>query len=408
MKVASSAGLLAAAVLLVLLLAAPCVAAEAGPCTVTGTLLDFAGAPVPRVWVEILTSEDGVETLVGADLTAEDGSFVVAGVPETTSGEVRASVGAETYRSVGHAFTAAGPNAVVLRPGRLDVTLDLQGDRRWRPPFLVESWGARGGARTWVHGRRGTAAALAPDCTYAVAYPYSNQAIEWFGPAIAVTPGVRAGSIAFNRAQARSAWFAAPRWRSGAPGATTSVVFANWPAGYAVGFAGTEIAPDGRTRRWPSISTSGRATFTRSFHIPSTATPGYTYEVHILRTDPGSRLDLTLHFQVATLAATPRAIVEGESVRLSGVVPTRGHWGSKPGEEKVVTLYARTSRAGQPTSWDATRSGWTRIGAYRTDGYGVYQTARLRPKRTTWYVVRYSGDDTYFRAYSSVVRVAVE
>ncbi len=408
MKGLSFAGLVAVGALLLSMIPVPCAAAASGPCTVNGTLLDFAGAPAPWTWVELSTSEGGDETWIGAALTGGDGSFVITGVPETTTGELRATVGKATYRSAGHVFTAAGPNTVVLRPGHIDVALKLHKDTRWRPPFLVETWGGRGGARTWVDGDRGAAAALAPDCISAVAYPYNNQGIEWSGAAIGVAPGVRAGAITFDQAQARGAWFSSPQWHSGAPGTRTSVVFSNWPARYVLGFSGREIAPDGRTRTWPSIMTSGRVSFSRSFQIPTAATPGYVYELHILRTDGGSRLDLTLSFQVATLTAAPVAIAKGAPVRLSGVVPTKGHWGSQAGAAKNVTLYARTSAAGQPTVWDATRNGWTKVGAYRTDGSGAYQTGRLKPKRTTWYVLRYPGDEKYFRAYTSVVKVTVK
>jgi hypothetical protein len=46
------------------------------------------------------------------------------------------------------------------------------------------------------------------------------------------------------------------------------------------------------------------------------------------------------------------------------------------------------------------------VGRVKANGLGRYARF-LRPTRTTWYVVRYPGDDWYWHAYTSVLKVRV-
>jgi hypothetical protein len=144
-----------------------------------------------------------------------------------------------------------------------------------------------------------------------------------------------------------------------------------------------------------------------SVTIPSTATPGYDYDLHVYRADGASGLDLTTYFQVASLKASPTSARRGRSVRLSGIVPTQGHMGTTLGKAKYVTLYQRTKAAGPPTAWNAAAKGWHKVGTLRANGLGKYQSHLLHPLRTTWYVVRYPGDTWYYAGYTSVIKVAV-
>jgi hypothetical protein len=145
---------------------------------------------------------------------------------------------------------------------------------------------------------------------------------------------------------------------------------------------------------------------TKSIQVPATAAAGYKYRVHVETSD--KPLVLFLNPQVATLKSSKASIYRGGSFRLSGVVPVKDRWGSAPGRPKYVTLYKRTVSAGQPAMWDATRSGWTKVGTYKADGYGKYRTGLFSPKRTTWYIVRYPGDAEYQRGFTSVLKVPVK
>jgi len=97
----------------------------------------------------------------------------------------------------------------------------------------------------------------------------------------------------------------------------------------------------------------------------------------------------------------------GTSVRLTGIVPTQGHVGSKAGKTKELYVFARTTPAGQPGAGNPTKKGWKLVGTCKANGLGKYTTSRLRPTRSTWYVVYYPGDDWYWGAFTSVVKVTV-
>ena len=146
---------------------------------------------------------------------------------------------------------------------------------------------------------------------------------------------------------------------------------------------------------------------TLALKIPSTAPAGYSYWLRFERTDADSRLVLMLPYQVATITRSKSWTRRGGSITVSGRVPTVGHWGTTPGSKKGVVVYKRTSRAGVPTTWDATAKGWTRVGTFKADGYGRFKTRTQRPTRTTYYVARYYGDAQYDRGYTSVTRVYV-
>lgn len=163
-------------------------------------------------------------------------------------------------------------------------------------------------------------------------------------------------------------------------------------------------------KNWPFyVEANGAPYVGVDLTIPKTAPAGYAYEVHPYRyDDEASDLDLTLYFQVATLKPSRSSLSRGGSVTLSGTVPTQGRWGGALGKRKTLTIFQRTTVAGQPTAWDATKKGWKKVGSVRTDGAGAFRTSALRPRRTTWYVARYPGDDWYYRAYTSVVKVAMK
>lgn len=375
-------------------------------CTVTGELQTFAGDPVNGAWVELFAQGGDDATWLAATLTDEQGAFSFNSVPECASAELRVRRDGSTYRSLGHRFTAAGPNRVLLRPGHIGISF-ITTSSSWRPPLLVETWGSGGSTRMWLNSRQGQVDALAPACEYAVAYPFNNQGVEWFGD-VAVAPGQRSETVTFNQADARSAWFATATWASGAPGSRIAVAFSNWPAGYQLEFSGVADAPDAVTQTWPSFTTAGRLQFLRTVRIPKNAPAGYAYEIHVRRLDHSSHLDLELHYQVATLQTSRRTSKARRAITLSGVIPTEGHWGDRKGKAKSVTLYRRTSAAGQPTHWNPAKDGWKKVATLRASQFGKYKSAALHPSRTTWYVVRYPGDGEYARGFTSVAKVTIQ
>jgi hypothetical protein len=253
---------------------------------------------------------------------------------------------------------------------------------------------------------------MAPDYNYACAYFYDNQGVEWTAPSsLSVAPGVNdSRTMHFDQDAAQGAWYLLPYWGSGAPGTNAALVLENWPAGRQASFYGYSQDPDSTVwDDWPYyVEADGTQYLAGGITIPRTATPGYAYVLHVYRyDDSASGLDLRAYFQVCTLAASRSSVKLGSGVQLSGVIPTQGHWGSEPGAAKQVTIYQRTKAAGPPDDWNAATKGWRKVGDVRADGFGKFRTGSLRPQRTTWYIVRYPGDDWYWRGYTAVTKVTV-
>jgi hypothetical protein len=389
------------------------VRAATGPCIVTGHAFDFAGNPLAGVEVDLWYSDTGGFWVD----TDANGMFTFASVPEATSGELVVwpdSSGNTVLYSINDTFTAAGPNDFTLRPGMTGAEVAKTSDKNWNgfASFRLDTWGSAGGGSTVINSDSGFGFVMAPDYDYAVAYPWDNQGIEWnAASALPVTPGMSDGlTMVFDQANGRSAYVGAPYWVSGKPGIKATVVLKNWPAGYHADLYGISESPSGKVNalRKPLTLSGSHQLRNVSVTIPSTATPGYDYDIHVSRIDDGSMLDITTSFQVASLKASPTSIRHGGTVRLSGIVPTQGHMGSKAGKPKSVILYQRTKAAGPPTAWNAAAKGWHKVATLKANGLGKYASRLLRPKRTTWYVVRYPNDAWYWGAYTSVIRVAVK
>ena len=391
--------------------AAPATQTAAGPCEVDGQVLSAGGSPIAGADVYVFYEAAGKTVIADWTQTGADGAFSVTGVPETAAGEIDVYLpSGNSFWASGLTYTAAGPNRFVLRPGYITARLDRRPAGSWRPPFVVHTYGSGGGSTSHVTALAGRALAAAPDLTYAIAYTYDNQAIEWFAASPRkITAGASGGSIPFRLADARGAWVTAPRWASGRPGTSVTIALNHWPKGARIGFSGSPAAPSGTVKAWSPTTASGRETITRRLTIPRSAPAGYSYTVFIRHLRTGSHLEFPLTFQVASLASSRATLARGQAIRLRGTVPTQGHWGpSTPGKTKLVTVYRRTSAAGQPKHWNARSDGWTAVGTYRTDGLGRFTTGYFKPARTTWYVASYAGDAEYHPGFTSVARVRVK
>jgi hypothetical protein len=249
----------------------------------------------------------------------------------------------------------------------------------------------------------------APAGTYSTGatYFWMDQGLE-FPTTQNVTAGASTGAwVAVDQNDAQRVYVTTPYWGSGKPGTVAKVRHWNYPAGWLLDYYGYPQSPSGTPyKEYADATTTGADPFTKSFTIPTKAPAGYWYVVGAY--NASGVLDLQTPFQVCTLKSTKTAVRKGGSIKLSGVIPTEGHWGSTPGKTKYVTIYKRTkSVSAAPTAWDATKKGWTKVARVKANGYGKYASGYLRPTRTTWYVVRYPGDDWYWDAYTSVLKVRV-
>jgi hypothetical protein len=377
--------------------------AATGPCTVTGKVLDFAGNPLTSVEVDLYYSDGTGRHLFDWIDTDGSGAFAFSSVPVTTNGEIAVhSNDGSGFYSWGNAFTAAGPNDFTVQPGMTGAEIFKSSDPNWNgfTSFDLETWGSAGGGSAIITGDAGAGYVMAPDYDYAVAYPWDNEGIEWTSDMnFPVTPGANDGvTIPFDQTYSGRSTNMGPTY-SGNPGTKTHIVLSNWPANYSAGLYGISESPSGafKTLHSPMVLNGSQAVRSVNVTIPTTATPGYDYDIHVYRADLGSHLDIMTWFQVASLKASPKSIRRGGSVRLSGIIPTQNHMGSHLGKVKKVVVLQYTTKT----------KAWHKLTAIKASGLGRYVSHLLHPMRTTWYVVLYPGDGWYSAGYTSVVRVAV-
>ena len=202
-----------------------------------------------------------------------------------------------------------------------------------------------------------------------------------------------------------------PYWYSGKAGVAVRMALNCFPVGWINRVTGYTDDPDGTASRTLGTLTSTTvATQSLRVKVPSDATPGYGYWIGFQHVDASGNdqpLYLEETYQVCTMKPSRSAVRKGAKIRVTGVVPTAGHWGTQAGLEKVVTLYSHQGLAAAPTRWEPKRQGWVKVGSVRTNGYGAYRTPYFRPLKTITLVARYPGDDWYFDAYTSVATVKV-
>ena len=239
-------------------------------------------------------------------------------------------------------------------------------------------------------------------------YFWDEEGMELPVNGTAVQSGVQASpGVTARETDAQRIWM--DYWGSGKPGTRTYVVMNNFPAEWTNAITGVADWPASATPKSFGTSTSdGDAYTTKLMTIPSGAAPGYAYWVSTDHTQ--GHLSLQTSFQVCTLKPSKATVRKGTAIALSGIVPIKGHYGSKKGTRKYVTVYkttsARTARYQPGMSGGATVKGWTKVGRVRTDGLGKYRKGSA-PTRTTYYCVWYPGDSWYWGAWTSVAKVTV-
>lgn len=309
---------------------------------------------------------------------------------------------------------STGAGSYSLRPGHVPYQLT----RRPAGPYddaweyaRVETAGSKGGASTLLHDQTGMVNAMAPYMDRAAVYFWSNVGLE-VQQFSNVSPGqVGDGTISANESDASEIHVTSPALASGKPGCAAKVRLDAWAPQGAVKFYGYSESPSaGGYKAWKT-SYQLPLPGTVSLSVPKSATPGYFYGLHVYRDDAASIIDLCDYVQVCTLKASATRISRGAGVRLSGVVPTEGHWGSRRGLSKKVVLYQSTRSRPQPqvdtVPGGPAPAGWKKVRGYTANGLGKYVTRLMHPRRTTWYVLHYEGDGVYWPAWTSVAKVTV-
>jgi len=393
-----------------------------GPCTVTGVVQDHAGAPVGGALVVWGYYDADGDWIFGNQVeTQADGSFTFDGVIATTDGELDVSLSDEAgYQAWSLTFSAPpAANDFVLRPGIVPFSTTRSSNPSWDywDGVVVDTWGSGGGGTTTL-AETGNAYVMPADYDYAVVYYFSNQAVEWVGgsPIPVAAGGTGATPIEVSQSDAQSVLVTKPYWASGKPGTTMTLRMGNWPAGWQARFYGYSEYPYSYPEKaYGATYTSNDVTAWLSLTVPKNATPGYDFQIHAYRSDTeSSALDINDFFQVCTLKSSKAAVRSGGAIRLAGLVPLAGHWGSRlaPAGKRVTIFKRTTAPSRQPASWTSPQ-GWTKVATVSTTRAGAYHSGYLHPRRSTWYIVRYPGSwnaDTgqfYWKAFTSALKVRV-
>jgi len=378
-------------------------------CTISGTVLNFDGTPMAGadVYWGYETTPGSWYSIFGGHVAADGaGHFTLTNVLVTTAGtlDVYPATSQDYFRRPALNFVDGATFAI--QPGHVPFTTDHAAAGTPWTSVTVETYGPGGLSGTSISSMSGTSPAIATSVDHAVAYWFVNEGKELTLPSpIAVTPGTQSASgFTISEAGAPLVSVLSPAWESGAPGTKVTLEVDNWIAPMTAVFSFTSQDPqDGKTYPWATPFV-GSATASRAITltIPKQLKPGYAAHIHMRGTDASSSLlDLYDRFQICTLVGSKTSIAKGASVRLSGVIPANGI-------AKKVVLYSRITKASaQPSKWDAARAGWKKVATISASKTGAFKSGLLKPTRTTWYVVRYSGDSTNFDAFTGVLKVAV-
>ena len=243
--------------------------------------------------------------------------------------------------------------------------------------------------------------------------PHASEGVEVPGP-ISITSGATpASTITANEADAQRLLLIKPQGGSGKPGAAVTIVRQNFPAGWRNSVTGySDGQQQSSFKDYGTKVSQGNANESVTVKIPSTAKPGYQYFVGFQHIDAsGDYLPLYVEtaYQVCTIKPSKSSIAKGAKIRVTGIVPTQGHWGSQLGIRKNVTVLWHKGTAAVPTGTTAKAlKGWYRVGKIlKCTGTGSYSTPYFKPPATGTFVVYYDADDWYWGAYTSTAKVTV-
>ena len=290
-----------------------------------------------------------------------------------------------------------------LQPGAVDVSATgVSGAMANGEPSEVWVAGTAGLARTTMTLASAAGTAFTPadfnDVVAGFHTPQGDMTAEtqWQGSDVSVTPGTTDTTpVPLDWGQAHHATLAGPLCQhSGKPGSIAKLNLSGWLVNEQAAFCF-----EGPTWYWyyPDASTitinAADKTYTASLRVP-TGIAADLYAVHAYRFDDANGIpDLWAYYQVCTFKSSVSAIHHGKPIRLSGKVPAGA--GS-------VTIYSSTKAHGQPATLSA--KGWVKGGHFKITKR-AFKSGLLHPKRTTWYVAKYTG--YVFPAFTSVIKVTV-
>jgi hypothetical protein len=388
-----------------------------GTATVSGTVYGADHDPAAGISVQAESSDGGGNWTSTWGTTDAGGAYSLTVAPGAQTWIYGYPGNGDPYLGRGGESWAAGQTYAGrdLYPGSIAVTANRGGPWGKFSQVWVYSWYDTRDCRGILYAddatttpAQGLVEMLDGSYTEGQATFYWDEGVEFSGSWNVTSGAICPSGLTVNEADAQRLWLTTPYWYSGKPGATVKLALNNYPAGWINRVGAWSDDPAGTVdMTYGEYTSSGAATQTRSFKVAAAAKPGYAYWFTVDHLNDQGSLYLDECYQVCTIKASKTTIHKGAKIRLTGIVPTQGHRGSKAGLKKVVTVYAHKGSAPVPTKWDPRSKGWFKLGTVKTNGLGAYTTPHFKPPYTATLVVRYPGDDWYYRAYTSTTKIKV-
>ena len=385
---------------------------------INGRVTDTYGSGLPYtrvVWK--------VGAVTGSAKADSQGYYSFSGIPAAVENG-RLSATSEDGISVFYDWTnqswaAPGPTPIDIQPGLVTIQGNPGGPWRDSATHLGTDVFTSAGIEkkeAWAHvpSLTTSAPALPGTVTGVAAYFYDSEGVEATavnGQSVTAASTL-AQSVSVDEAGAQRIWTGgsyvnlSKPWGSGKPGSKQKVWLQNFPSNWTNAIDGySENPARSAGKHFGSLRSLGTSRHSRTLTVPPKAVPGYGYRVRFSHTN--GPLELSTWFQICTLKASKSAVRKGTAIRFSGVVPVQDHHGSTAGKRTTAYMFVHKGTAGQPTNLNPTKQGWHYVGSFKTDGYGKYRTSLLKPQLTMSVVMQYPGDDCYYPAYTSPVKVTV-
>lgn len=385
---------------------------------VGGTVYDSSHSTLSGVEMYWWSWSEGEQRWYGDTMTSDAGGTYSASPPATDNGEIWAYPDGDTWWGrTAQSWTAGNSYSVDLYPGRVDVSATRGGPWSTFSGLAVDFWGDR----AYSYDYQVTADSAMSPATVQVealdgAYTsgsvnfWLDEGVEFSAPLTVTSGATPSGTISVSEVGAQRVQFPAAGFKySGKPGATVRVDRINFPAGWRNSVSGYSD-PTGKPSADHGVAVSGGGgSEPLSIKIPGTAKPGYSYWIAFQHVGADNYLPLYLEtsYQVCTMKPSKTSITRSTRIRVSGVVPTEEHWGSRVGKRKAIVLWYHKGSAPVPTKWDPRKQGWTAVGGLKTTGTGSYTTPYFRVPRTGTLVVQYAGDNWYWGGFTSTAKVTV-
>jgi len=403
-------------------------AAPSGTGIIRGTVLDYAGLPVPAAYLTWLT---GDSPPMGDAKTDATGSYELTGVPPLAgTGQLWMWTGGDhdpRYYCRGLTFLDPGPTTFDFWPGRLplsvqrggpwaggsSVSVGLFGSNETSPDLETDQHLMMGVADLY----NGYASALPGDYTSAVVtfrgggWPSRRtEALEIEMPqgAPAVVQSGQTGGVSLVADERDAARAEVTRWASGARGSMVTLRLSNLRSGDVYKITGQSMNGGEPVKTFATVTVPSPAPSAISLRVRVPAGVPIADKYNFFATRIGGHLDLVASYQVCAFSASRHSIARGEGVRLRGRVPIIPS-DSGPNNTMTLTLFKHAGVVGQPWTWQA--AGWTKVTTIRTDFmnlWGRFSTPNQHPRRTTSYVIRFPRSfDPSWRGFTSVETVHV-